>query len=140
MGPVLSTVIQLRNTLVHFSIIIAKFACKNRQCLFTNRRRKRHIICLVLSNLLLLLLLLLLQPFNGLFSTTTWVSRYQKGKTSLDLNEARDDLVLVWQWQQLDHMQTICTSLQTDNYSNTLSLNFYRPDSLPGAQTTVSKH
>jgi len=33
---------------------------------------------------------LLLHPFNGLFSGTTWVSRYQKGKTSLDLNEARD--------------------------------------------------
>jgi len=39
----------------------------------------------------LLLLLLLLQPFNGLFPRTTWVSRYQIGKTSLDLNEARDD-------------------------------------------------
>jgi len=36
----------------------------------------------------------LLQPFNGLFSRTTWVSRYQKGKTHLDLNEARDDGVL----------------------------------------------
>jgi len=32
--------------------------------------------------------------FNGLFSRTTWVSRYQKGKTSLDLNEARGDGVL----------------------------------------------
>jgi len=40
--------------------------------------------------LLLLLLLLVLHSFNGLFSSTTWVSRYQKGKTSLDLNEARD--------------------------------------------------
>jgi len=30
-------------------------------------------------------------PFNGLFSRTTWVSRYQKGKTSLDLTEAGDD-------------------------------------------------
>jgi len=30
-------------------------------------------------------------PFNGLFSMTTWVSRYQKEKTSLDLNEARYD-------------------------------------------------
>ena len=28
---------------------------------------------------------------NGLFSRTTWVTQYQKGKTSLDLNEARDD-------------------------------------------------
>ena len=35
-----------------------------------------------------------IHPFNGLFSRTTWVSRYQRGKTSLDLNEARDDGVL----------------------------------------------
>ena len=35
-----------------------------------------------------------LQPFNGLFSRTTWVSWYQKGTTSLDSNEARDDGVL----------------------------------------------
>ena len=33
---------------------------------------------------------LLLHPFNGLF-TKIWVSRYQKGKISLYLNEARDD-------------------------------------------------
>jgi len=25
------------------------------------------------------------------------------------------------QWHQLDHMQTICTSLQTDNHTNTSS-------------------
>ena len=37
--------------------------------------------------------------------------------------------VLRWQWHQLDHMQTICTSLQTDNYTKT-SLNFYSPDAL----------
>jgi len=30
-------------------------------------------------------------PFNSLFCRTTWVSQYQKGKTSLDSNEARDD-------------------------------------------------
>jgi len=41
-------------------------------------------------------LLLLLNPFNGLFSGTSCVSQYQKGKTSLDLNEARDDGVLYW--------------------------------------------
>jgi len=29
-----------------------------------------------------------------------------------------------WQWHQLDHMQIICTSLQTDNHANTSSLNF----------------
>jgi len=32
--------------------------------------------------------------FSGLFSRTTWVSRYQKGKTGPDLNETRDDGVL----------------------------------------------
>ena len=48
-------------------------------------------------------------PFNGPFSRTTRVSRYQKGKTSLDFTEARDS---EWQWHQLGHMQ-VCTSLQT---------------------------
>ena len=43
-------------------------------------------------------------------------------------------------WHQLDHMQTICTSLQTDNHTNTSSLNFYRPDALSDAQPTASKH
>ena len=33
--------------------------------------------------------LLLQHPFTGLFSRTTWVNRYQKGKTSVDLNEAK---------------------------------------------------
>jgi len=39
--------------------------------------------------------------FNGPFSRTTWVSRYQKGKTNLDFTVARD---------------SECTSLQTDNH------------------------
>jgi len=39
----------------------------------------------------------------------------------------------------MDHMQTICTSPQTDNYINTSSVNFYRLDALPDAQPTVSK-
>ena len=39
------------------------------------------------SLLLLLLLLLLLHPFNGPLSGTTRVSRYEKGKTILDLLE-----------------------------------------------------
>ena len=50
-----------------------------------------------------------LQPFNSLFSRTTWVSRYQKGKTNLEFTGARDS---EWQWHQLGHMQ-VCTSLQT---------------------------
>ena len=35
------------------------------------------------------------------------------------------------QWYQLDHMQTIYTSLQRDNHINASSLNFYRLDALP---------
>jgi len=33
--------------------------------------------------------------FNGLFSSTTWVSQHQKGETILYFNEARDDGVAV---------------------------------------------
>jgi len=68
--------------------------------------------------------LLLLHPFYSLFSRITWVGRYQKGKTSLDLKKARHGGVLEWQWHQLDLVQTICTSLKTDKYSNTSLLNF----------------
>jgi len=48
------------------------------------------------------------------------VSRYQKGKTSLDLTEARDS---EWQWHQPGHMQ-VCTSFQTDNHASTSPLSF----------------
>jgi len=30
-----------------------------------------------------------------------------------------------WQWRQLDHMQIICTLLQTDTHASTSSLNFF---------------
>ena len=49
---------------------------------------------------------------------------YHRAVTSPDLNEARDDGVLRCQWHQLYHMQTIRTLLQTDNHTNTASLNF----------------
>ena len=52
-------------------------------------------------------------PFNGPFSGTTRVGRYQKGKTNMDFIEARDS---EWQWHQLGHMQ-VCTLLQTDNHA-----------------------
>jgi len=58
--------------------------------------------------------------FNGPFSGTTRVSRYQKRKTNLDFNEARDN---EWQWHQLGHMQ-VCISLQTDNHASTPLLSF----------------
>ena len=38
------------------------------------------------------------------------------------------------QWHQLDHMQTICPLLQTDNHTNTASVNYYGPGALPDAQ------
>jgi len=45
------------------------------------------------------------------------------------------------QWHRLDHMQIICTLLQTNNHADTLLLNFfYKPDALPDAKPTVSKH
>jgi len=37
-------------------------------------------------------------------------------------------------------MQTICTSVQTDNHASTPALRFYRQDALPAAQPTASKH
>jgi len=75
-------------------------------------------------------------PFNGPFSGTTQVSRYQKGKTNLDFAEARDS---EWQWHQLGHMQ-VCNSLQTDNHASTPPQFFYRLDALPATQPTASKH
>ena len=59
-------------------------------------------------------------PFNGPLTGTTQVSWYQKGNTNLDFTEARDS---EWQWHQLGRMQ-VCTSLQTDNHTNTSPLSF----------------
>ena len=75
---------------------------------------------------------------NGLFSRTTWVGRYQKDKPFWILLKQE---MMEWQWHQLNHMRIICTSLQTDNDACTSSLHiFYRPDALPAAQPTASKH
>jgi len=53
--------------------------------------------------------------------------------------------MMVWQWHQLDHMQIICTSLQTDKHTSTSPLSFCRPDALPDAtneqcQSTEGKY
>jgi len=74
------------------------------------------------------------------FYLTSFHDNLQKGKTSQDFNEARDYGVWGVQWHQLDHTQTMCISLQTDNHTNTLSLNSYRPGAVPDAQPTVPKH
>jgi len=63
------------------------------------------------------------------------VSQPQKGKTNLDYAVARDS---EWQWHQLGRMQ-VNTSIQTDNHASIPPLS-YRPDALPAAQPTASKH
>jgi len=66
----------------------------------------------------------------------TKVSWHQKGRTILDLNEARDKM-MGWQWQQLDHMQTICTcsrQMTTPAHHS----NFYGPVALPDTQPCQS--
>ena len=71
-------------------------------------------------------------PFNGPFSRTTKVSRYQKGKTNLDFSEARDS---EWQWHQLGHMQ-VCTLLQIPDrqtHQHATIQFFYRSGALPAA-------
>ena len=69
--------------------------------------------------------------FNGHFTRSTQVSRYQKGKTNLDFTEA-----IEWQWHQLGHMQ-VCTSLQTDNHVCTVPLSFLQAGS-PSCRPTNS--
>jgi len=55
------------------------------------------------------------------FSTTTWVSQHQKGKSFWILLEQE---TMEWQWHQLDHMQIICTSLHSDNHASSSPLSF----------------
>ena len=66
--------------------------------------------------------------FNGPFSETTRVSRYQKGKTNLDFTEARDSQ---WQWHQLGQSQSCSRqiTMPVPHHSRV----FYRPDALPAA-------
>ena len=75
-------------------------------------------------------------PFNGPFSGTTRVSRYQKGKTNLDFTEARDNECSGISW-------AICKSAPCSRQTTTPAPHhsvFYRPDALPAAQPTASKH
>ena len=74
-------------------------------------------------------------PLNGLFSRTTWLSQYQKGKTSLDLNEARDDGLLgcsgiSWTICKQSALRSRQITTPTPHHSI-----FYRPDTLPDAQS-----
>ena len=73
-------------------------------------------------------------PFNGPFSGTTQVSRYQKSKANLDFTEARDS---EWQWHHLGRMQVCTRQITTPALHHSV---FYRLDALPSAQPTASKH
>jgi len=86
-------------------------------------------------------LLLLLQPFLCLWILfgTTWMSRYQKGKTEKPKPMWISWSKREWQWYQLCHIQ-IYTLPQTDNHANTPPLIFYRPDALPATHPTVTKY
>jgi len=72
------------------------------------------------------------------FPRTSWISRYQKGKPFCWILLEQE--MVWWQWRQLDHMQIICTSLQTDNHAITSLFSFYILDALHDTQPTASKH
>jgi len=55
------------------------------------------------------------------FSRTTWISWHHKGKPFWILIKQE---MMGWQWHLLDHMEIICTLLQTYNHASTSSLNF----------------
>jgi len=56
-------------------------------------------------------------------------------KTNLDFTETRDS---EWQWHRLRHTQ-VCTLIQITMPAPHHSV-LYRPDALPAAQLTASKH
>jgi len=64
-----------------------------------------------------------LYPFHGLFFKTTWVSWHQKGRTNVDVNEARDDGVAVTSaGPYADHLQLTPDSTHTSTSSLTHKL------------------
>jgi len=74
--------------------------------------------------------------FNGPLSGTTWMIRYQKGKTNRILlkQETASGSGISW---------AICKCAPRSRQITTLAphhSDFYRPDALPAAQPTASKH
>jgi len=81
------------------------------------------------------ILLLLLHPFNDLFFQDILGKPAPDRKPFWILLEQE---MMGWQWHQLNHMQIICISLQTDKHASTSPLSFYRPDALPATNPTAS--
>jgi len=78
------------------------------------------------------------QPFNSLVSGQPRSAAARKVKPFwISMKQE----IMQSQWHQLDHMQIICTSLQTDNYASTSSLNFLQAGwcSLQQCQSTEDK-
>ena len=76
-------------------------------------------------------------PFNGPLSGSTQVSRYQRGKTNLHFTEAKRQCVAVasagpYASNHLAPDRQPCQHPTTQF--------FYRPDALPAAQPTASRH
>jgi len=69
-------------------------------------------------------------PFNDPLSGTTRVSRYQKGESNL-----KQETVSGISWA-IYKSAPCCRH----NHASTPPLSFYRPDALPAAQPTASKH
>ena len=67
--------------------------------------------------------LLLHNLFIGLFSRTNWVSRYQRCNQS-GFKWGKRCWGFGMLWHQLDDMQIICISPQTDNHTNASSVDF----------------
>ena len=66
------------------------------------------------------------------------ITEHLSASEALDFAEARDS---EWQWNQLGH--TVCKSAYCSRQITTPTPHhsvFYRPDALPAAQPTVSKH
>ena len=74
-------------------------------------------------------------PFNGPLSRTTWVNRYQKGKTSLDFTGAREWVAVASAGPYASAPRSKQITMPAPHCSV-----FYRPDALPAAQPTASKH
>jgi len=84
-----------------------------------------------LMELLLLLLLLLLLHFcyyyndSHLTASFPGLAGYAGNRKAEPFWILQKQEMMRWQWHQLNHMQNICTSFQTDNHTSTSSFNFF---------------
>ena len=81
----------------------------------------------------------LLQPFNGLFSRTTWTSQYQKGKPVWI--QRRQELMGFWNGSRISWTtckQSAPRSRQITTQTPHHSI-FFRPDPLPDAQKHIQR-